>query len=158
MAWTLHPISVTTPKPGRRHRRNPRDPRHKSYRRPPSPLPLILNGPPREIPLEYNPVAEAKPPVRKPGPELRTKHVDYIYLTDSLSFLINIIYVQSTPNLASLMKQMEAIHAPPKPTKKNPIKGAIFKGQKRPKGSINIPKTGRIPLDTPPQHRRGHTP
>ena len=66
MSWELHKLTYDPPRPRRTPRRNIRDPRLPSYRRP-SPLPLVTT--PRTIPLEYSPVAEAKPcrrPKKKP--------------------------------------------------------------------------------------------
>ena len=147
--WKLTPFSVsnnTTPQAKRRPKRNPRDPRHKSYRRPTSPLPLIVRGPPRDIPLEYSPKADAKKPIRKPGPELRTKQAKITQTAPNIP--IKHTNFQAGPNLKTLMTQMEAIHAPTPPSKKPVIKGALIKGQKKPKGSINVPRP-RPQIDTP---------
>ena len=76
MAWKLQEISIPTPTPRRAIRRNIRDPRLPSYRRPP---PLPLTPTPRTLPLEYAPVAEARPcrPKKFPPPKvtkIKLKH------------------------------------------------------------------------------------
>ena len=136
MLWNLQPIPLSTTKQGPRPLRNPRDPRHKLYRRPPSPIPLIINRPPCNIPLNFCLLADAKPPIRKPGRELRTRQVIHNRYANASS-QINCLHhsLQSKPNLTSIMKQMEAIHAPTPPQRKPPIKGAIIKGQKSPRAA-----------------------
>ena len=57
------------------------------------------------------------------------------------------------------MTQMSKLHAPTTPRKRAPIKpaGLLIKARKKPKGSINIPKLGRIPKLrplTPPDNDR----
>ena len=48
-------------------------------------------------------------------------------------------------SLPALMKQMEALHAPAPPPRKPKMSGILIKaGQKRPKGSINVPPTGLL--------------
>ena len=70
--WThqLRRVTIVAPTCGRFPRRNPRDPRLKSYR--PS-SPTQYRGVPVEIPLEYSPVLDAKAPIRKLGTERSTR-------------------------------------------------------------------------------------
>ena len=68
--FQLRRVTIVAPTSGRHPRRNPRDPRLRSYK-PPSPT--RYRGQPILIPLEYSPVLDAKIPVRKLGPERSTK-------------------------------------------------------------------------------------
>ena len=135
-------------------RRNIRDPRLKSYR--PS-SPVQFKGQPINIPLEYEPVLEAKIPVRKLGPERSTKVyiIDYKmlnYLSLYNNQLIKSQASREAPNMKRIMDEMTAIHGPTVPTKKpnlgsaRPLLGTLVKGVKPPKGSVNVPGKRKIPL------------
>ena len=56
--FNLRRVAIVAPKTGRLPRRNPRDPRLPSYKPPP---PTIFTGKTITIPLEYNPVLDARP-------------------------------------------------------------------------------------------------
>ena len=151
MDWHLEKITIPTPKSRRTMRKNIRDPRLRSYRKP-SPLPLTQT--PRTIPLEYTPVAEARPcrPAKRPAKVnqiLSTKLYSLKSKSALPSYLLPPFPTQS-PNIAAIMDQMVKTRAPTS-KKQTPIKplGLLTKAQKKPKGSINVPKPtsklGRIP-------------
>ena len=153
--FQLRRVTIVAPTYGRHPRRNIRDPRLKSYR--PS-SPVQFKGQPINIPLEYKPVLEAKTPVRKLGPERSTKVyiINYSPVPFPFNIASNLIQLQATrsaPNMKRIMDEMAAIHGPTIPTKKplkgsaRPLLGALVKGVKTPKGSVNIPK--KLPPSPP---------
>lgn len=103
---------------------------------------------PRQIPLEYNAVFDARIPVRQLGPE-RTSRVIKMHL-NKLSKLLKCILLiltkkcaKKAPNMAKIMEEMAAIHALPVHPRKGPQKvqqGTFVKGLRQPKGSINVPR------------------
>ena len=143
MNWTLQAITLTPQKSGRKPRRNLRDPRLPSYRRSTSPLPLLRHGPPRDIPMEYSPVADAKKPTKKP-PETKAKVNLLLIIISLLSnfpllslYNLPLLTPQQSPNLATMMAQMSRTHTPAPPKKRTPLKpsprpaGLLIKAQKK---------------------------
>ena len=100
----LFPITERTSR--REPRRNIRDPRLKSYRKS---SPIKFSGTPINIPLEYDPAADAKVPKRTGRP-----------------------IQAAAPNMDEIMRNMLAIHAP-SPPKKKPF---FFCMGRRPSGRI----------------------
>ena len=161
--FKLQRITFPSPtKAKRQPRRNTRDPRLPSYR-PPSPT--RYQGRPLIIPLEYPPVLEAKPPVRKFGLERSTRvnnntnlacsHFTSCFLRSksalykplSLSLFISQAS-RAAPNMKWIIDSMAAIHAPAIHPQKTLI-GAIVKGVRPSKGSINVPGRPRDPRQCP---------
>lgn len=152
--WKFHlrPVTVVPSRTAERVPwRNVRDPHLKSYR-PPSPM---TTNRPILIPFDYNPVHEARIPLRQPGPE-RTNRVNTEATHPHLIILIHnfsLKRAKSAPNMTRIMAEMTAIHAPPVHPKK--MVGQLVKSGRLPKGSINIPKA-RLPKNAPRQHHRLH--
>ena len=151
MAWKLTPIDVPPPnRRARQPRRNTRDPRLPSYKRPPQMARPC--GVPINIPLDYSPLLDAVAPIRKPNFERQTRltkaQVSLTIITSK--FLVKQCSLLSpltpqlpvAPDMVKLLHEMEAIHAPPIHPKKIAV-GKIIKGVRPPKGSINVPRKPR---------------
>ena len=131
---------------------NTRDPRLPSYRPPP---PTTFSGQTINIPLEYNPVVDAKKPVRRLGTERKTKVIKQSYLLNYIYITINKnthpqAYTAHPPDMDKIIKEMTIIHNPTSTGQK--LVGEFIKGKKPPKGSINIPR--RAPRPGPPRDPR----
>ena len=143
----LYPISTRTSR--RQPRRNIRDPRLPSYKKPTSPTPPASSSP-HIIPLDYSPVTEAKAPKRTKRPFqaratllnliIKNLYKSTIKPTLNLPYskptiTIPTIYLRPQHNdqigMTKLMADMTAIHAPTLPPKK--IVGELVKNGRKPK-------------------------